>query len=141
MWNAVFWGGVSGSAVLLGALAAIFIPIKKNIIGYIMAFGTGVLIGAAAYELLADSVSDGGIWPTAIGFITGAAVFTGLDFLVSKKGAVKRKRSNNSSSKEAGLAIFYWDGDGCHTGVDHDWRKLNKRWLRKLAIGHCHLHQ
>lgn len=33
MWNAVFWGGVSGSAVLLGALAAIFIPINKNIIG------------------------------------------------------------------------------------------------------------
>ncbi|MFY0804366.1 ZIP family metal transporter [Peribacillus frigoritolerans] len=106
MWNAIFWGGVSGSAVLLGALAAILIPIKKNIIGYIMAFGTGVLIGAAAYELLADSVSDGGIWATGIGFIAGAAVFTALDFLISKKGADKRKRSNNSSSKEAGLAIF-----------------------------------
>lgn len=106
MWNAVFWGGVSGSAVLLGALAALFVPIKKNIIGYIMAFGTGVLIGAAAYELLGESVHDGGIVATSIGFIVGAGVFTGLDFLVSKRGADKRKRSNNSSSKDAGVAIF-----------------------------------
>ncbi|MGE7118786.1 ZIP family metal transporter [Peribacillus sp. NPDC046944] len=106
MWNAVLWGGVSGSAVLLGALMALFIPIKKKAIGYIMAFGTGVLIGAAAYELLGDSVRDGGIMATSIGFIAGAAVFTGLDFLVSKKGASKRKRSNHAYSKEAGLAIF-----------------------------------
>lgn len=47
MWNAALWGGVSGSAVLLGALAAMYLPIQNKMIGYIMAFGTGVLIGAA----------------------------------------------------------------------------------------------
>jgi ZIP family zinc transporter len=92
MWTAVFWGGVSGSAVLLGALAAVLLPIKKHITGYIMAFGTGVLIGAATYELLGQSVNDGGIKATSIGFLAGAAIFTLLDFLVSRKGAVKRKR-------------------------------------------------
>jgi zinc transporter, ZIP family len=105
MWSSVFGGGVSGSAVLLGALAAVLLPIKKNIIGYIMAFGTGVLIGAATYELLGQSVNDGGIKATSIGFLSGAAIFTLLDFLVSRKGAINRKRSNNRS-KEAGLAIF-----------------------------------
>ena len=44
MRNAVLWGRVSGSAVLFGALMALFIPIKKKAIGYIMALGTGVLI-------------------------------------------------------------------------------------------------
>jgi ZIP family zinc transporter len=137
MWNAVFWGGVSGSAVLLGALAAILIPIKKNIIGYIMAFGTGVLIGAAAYELLADSVSDGGLWATAIGFITGAAVFTALDFLISKKGADKRKRSNNSSSKEAGLASNIPEGLSSTTGLlksDYSKKKILLLWFSVLII-------
>ncbi|KON70686.1 hypothetical protein AKG34_19200 [Peribacillus butanolivorans] len=52
--------------------------IKKNNIGYIMAFGTGVLIGAAAYELPVDSVRDGGIWATSIGFIAGAAIKNGF---------------------------------------------------------------
>ncbi|WP_047154896.1 ZIP family metal transporter [Aneurinibacillus tyrosinisolvens] len=106
MWNAALWGAISGSAVLLGALAAIFFPIKKNIIGFIMAFGTGVLIGAAAYELLGDSVHDGGIKATSMGFVTGAVVFTVLDFIVSRKGGSKRKRSDKSPSNESGLAIF-----------------------------------
>ncbi|PLT27521.1 ZIP family metal transporter [Peribacillus deserti] len=105
MWNAAMWGGISGSAVLIGALGAMFLPIQKKIIGYIMAFGTGVLIGAASYELLGDAVHDGGILPTSIGFVSGALIFTIFDNLVSKKGASQRKRSGQSSAA-GGLAIF-----------------------------------
>ncbi|KYD03869.1 hypothetical protein B4144_4149 [Bacillus atrophaeus] len=91
MWNAAMWGGISGSAVLLGALASMFLPIRKRIIGYIMAFGTGVLIGAAAYELLEDAVKDGGMVSTGAGFIAGAVVFTLFDYAVSKRGASQEK--------------------------------------------------
>lgn len=86
MWNAAFWGAVSGSAVLLGALAAMFLPIRKKLIGYIMAFGTGVLIGAASFELLGESVHNGGLLPTGIGFMAGAVTFTLFDIIISKKG-------------------------------------------------------
>ncbi len=107
MWSAVMWGGISGSAVLLGAIAAIFLPIKQRIIGFIMAFGTGVLIGASTYELLEDSAQSGGIFPTSIGFLIGAIVFTILDMIISKKGAQNRKRSAGSTKgKQSGLAIF-----------------------------------
>ena len=106
MWDAIFWGAISGSAVLLGALVALFIPIKKNIIGYIMAFGTGVLIGAAAYELLEESIHTGGMVPTAIGFGAGAIVFTVLDLWISKRGAKGRKRSNGTEENSSGIAIF-----------------------------------
>ena len=106
MWDAIFWGAISGSAVLLGALVALFIPIKKNIIGYIMAFGTGVLIGAAAYELLGESIHTGGMVPTAIGFGAGAIVFTVLDLWISKRGAKGRKRSNGTEENSSGIAIF-----------------------------------
>jgi zinc transporter, ZIP family len=106
MWNAAMWGGISGSAVLIGALVAIFFPIKRKIIGFIMAFGTGVLIGAVAYELLEEPLQKGGIVATSIGFLSGAITFTLFDFLISQKGAHKRKRSNNMSSSGAGLAIF-----------------------------------
>ncbi|MGF7034387.1 ZIP family zinc transporter [Paenibacillus mucilaginosus] len=115
MWQAAMWGAVSGSAVLLGALAAILFTIPKKIIGYIMAFGTGVLIGAAAYELLGESVRDGGLMPTTGGFLIGAAVFTAFDVYISRKGGAKRKRSDHSKQRceeedtgtgSSGLAIF-----------------------------------
>lgn len=101
MWNAAMWGGISGSAVLLGALASMFLPIRKRIIGYIMAFGTGVLIGAA-YELLEDAVKDGGMVSTGAGFIAGAVVFTLFDYAVSKRGASQRKRSGQANAGGGG---------------------------------------
>lgn len=66
MWTAFMWGGISASAVVIGALAALFLKIPKRVIGWIMAFGTGTLIGAATFELLGDALNDGGIIPTAI---------------------------------------------------------------------------
>jgi zinc transporter, ZIP family len=107
LWNATIWGAISGSAVLLGALLSMFITIPKKIIGLIMAFGTGVLIGAASYELLGEAVEDGGIIPTSIGFISGALVFTIFDYIVSKNGASRRKRSVQQAVAGGGLAIFF----------------------------------
>lgn len=104
------WGAVSGSAVLIGAMLAVFLRIPKKLIGFIMAFGTGVLIGAAAYELLEDSANDGGLAPTIIGFTAGALVFTLFDWYISRKGGAGRKRSarasGTSEAKGGGLAIF-----------------------------------
>lgn len=106
MWNAMLWGGISGSAALIGALIALLLPIKKKVVAYIMSFGTGVLIGAAAYELLGHSVHEAGIQATSIGFIAGAGVFTLFDIFISKQGGEKRKRSGEHASNHAGLAIF-----------------------------------
>lgn len=95
------------SAVVIGALAALFLKIPKRVIGWIMAFGTGTLIGAATFELLGDALNDGGIIPTAIGFTAGAVVYTLFDLLVSAKGGAGRKRSAKSGdSNQSGLGIF-----------------------------------
>lgn len=107
MWNATLWGAISGSAVLVGALISMSMPIPKKIIGLIMAFGTGILIGAASYELLGESVEKGGLLPTSIGFVTGASVFTLLDIFISKYGASQRKRSVQRKTGGRGLAIFF----------------------------------
>lgn len=109
MWNAIMWGGIAGSASLLGALAIMLFPIKKRVIGYIMALGTGALIGATTYELLGGAVEGAGIQEAAIGFLGGALVFTIFNYLISKYGGHKRKDSNGTSGdekKSSGLAIF-----------------------------------
>ncbi|WP_366163649.1 ZIP family metal transporter [Bacillus infantis] len=106
MWNALMWGGISGSAVLLGATASMLLQIPQKVIGLIMAFGTGVLIGAASYELIGNAVIEGGILATSIGFLSGAILFTILDSIVSRRGADKRKRSSHMAARSGGMAIF-----------------------------------
>lgn len=101
-----FWIGSAS-----GALFALYLKIPKKLIGFIMAFGTGVLIGAATYELVGESVRKGGLEPTGIGFFAGAVVFTVLDWCVSKYGGANRKRSEGrslsaSGEKGSGMGIF-----------------------------------
>jgi zinc transporter, ZIP family len=107
MWNAFFWGSVAGSALFIGALVGLFFNIKKIWIAAIMAFGTGVLIGAAAFELLEESINEGGILPTTIGFLAGSFLFTLIDLIISKKGGKDRKRSGENPKGHSGLAIFF----------------------------------
>ena len=98
MWQAILWGTIAGSATLLGAIAVLKVSFPKKLIGVIMALGTGALIGATAYELLGESVEKSGFTEAAIGFLGGALVFTIFDYLVSKNGGHKRKRSEGADS-------------------------------------------
>ncbi|UTH00186.1 ZIP family metal transporter [Macrococcoides canis] len=113
MGSAFFWGAVSGGAVLLGAIISMLVPIPKKLLGFIMAFGVGVLIGAATFELLQESLDKSEMMNTVIGFIAGSVIFTVLEALISKHGGKHRKRSNAHELKtdadnenNSGLGIF-----------------------------------
>ncbi|MCI4139537.1 ZIP family metal transporter, partial [Bacillus vallismortis] len=86
----------------MGALAYMLVSLRKQIIGDLLAFGPGVLIGAAAYELLVDAVAEGGNVSTGAGFIAGAVVFTMFLYKVSKIGASKRKRTGQDAATRGG---------------------------------------
>ncbi len=106
MWNAALWGGIASSAVFIGALTGIFFTLHKRWVAVIMAFATGILLGAASFEMLGRSVNDGGMLPTSAGFLAGAVVFTFFDMLISKKGGHERKRSRENPEGHSGLAIL-----------------------------------
>jgi zinc transporter, ZIP family len=115
MWNALFWGTLAASATMLGAIIALKFSIPKRIIGYIMALGTGALIGATTYELLEGSLEISGFKEVAIGFLGGALIFTILDYLISHKGGHQRKEAERSvvkdseqqsDGKTSGMGIF-----------------------------------
>ena len=76
MIEALFWGGLGASALLIGAVVAFLADVPKRVQGLILAFGAGTLFGAVAYELFEEAVriSVGGI-DVAIGFGLGATVF------------------------------------------------------------------
>ncbi|WP_280770816.1 ZIP family metal transporter [Salipaludibacillus daqingensis] len=94
MWNAIFWGTLAASATMFGAILAMKLSIPKRIIGYIMALGTGALIGATTYELLEGSLEISGFKEVGIGFLGGALIFTLLDYFISHKGGNQRKGSD-----------------------------------------------
>jgi ZIP family zinc transporter len=57
-----------------------------------MAFGSGVLISALSFELMAEAYRHAGLLPATIGFFAGAIVYSGANALLSRHGAKHRKR-------------------------------------------------
>ena len=109
LWlQAGFWGLVAGSALLVGAAAGYYLNVPKRLIAAIMAFGSGVLISALSFDLMDEAYKRGGFDATAIGFLSGAAIYTGANWLLSRHGAKHRKRSGDKHPKAdegGGLAI------------------------------------
>ena len=104
--QAALWGAFAGSSILIGALLGLYKNLAKKTTGLIMSFGTGVLIGAASFELLIESVDQGGLMATSIGFLSGALVFTISELLITKKGGHERKRTKDKSDHHSGISIF-----------------------------------
>ena len=70
------WALLGASSLLLGALVAFAVPIPRKVLGFILAFGAGVLISAVAYELVEEAVTTAAdSYAVAIGFPLGALVF------------------------------------------------------------------
>lgn len=108
LWvQAAFWGLLGGLALLIGAGIGYFADLPQRLIAAVMAFGSGVLISALAFELMDEAYSRGGFLSTGLGFISGAAVYTAANWVLSHRGARHRKRSGNQQPKDdgGGLAI------------------------------------
>jgi ZIP family zinc transporter len=108
--QAGLWGALSGSALVLGAALAWFATVPQRVVAGVMAFGSGVLISALSFELMNEAFEAGGFDSTSIGFLAGAAIYTGANIYISKRGAKHRKRSGHNKDaqpqgQDAGLAI------------------------------------
>jgi ZIP family zinc transporter len=105
--QAGFWGFVAGAALLVGAGIAYELQVPTRLIAAIMAFGSGVLISALAFDLMDEAYKRGGFDSTATGFLGGAAIYTLANWYLAKRGARHRKRSGNQQPSDpgSGLAI------------------------------------
>lgn len=91
---ALAWGIFAASAVFVGAFVGWRFDLTQRTIAGIMACGTGVLLSLIAFDTLDDALDEGGLFPTAIAMIAGAAGLTlGLRYL-DRRGARDRKRAH-----------------------------------------------
>ncbi|MFB0833519.1 ZIP family metal transporter [Arthrobacter halodurans] len=91
--QALSWGTFAGGALLVGAAVAWKYTIPRRAVSTVMAFGAGALISALSFELVADALETGGLWPTAAGFLAGAAAYVAANALLVRSGAHHRRRA------------------------------------------------
>lgn len=105
MVEAAFWGLVGGIALLIGAGIGLWLPVGQRAVGLVMAFGSGVLISALAFDLTEEAFSRGGLGPVAGGMALGAISFFAGDWIVDRRGGEHRKRSGGQQSGGSASAI------------------------------------
>lgn len=107
LWSPFLWGGLAGVALMLGGLLALSKRFSSRFISLVMALGGGILIAMVALELVEESFKQGGHMAAGVGVMAGALVYFAADLAVARRGAKKRKESENQPSSDAsGMAIF-----------------------------------
>nr|WP_239522479.1 ZIP family zinc transporter [Geodermatophilus sabuli] len=84
----------------MGALVAWFVRVPQTVIASVMAFGSGVLISAVAFDLMTEAADTGGLLPAAIGFVGGALAYLAANAALARRGARHRKRSGRRQPTE-----------------------------------------
>ncbi len=107
MIEAVFWGAVGASALLVGALIAYAAPPSPRIIAVVMALGAGLLVGSIAFELIDEALKSRDVGFVGLWTLVGAAVFTIGDRILERQGAGDRKNAGGAQASGSPLAIVF----------------------------------
>lgn len=92
MLEAAFWGLVAASSLLVGMAAAVVVKPPPRTVGLALGFGSGALIAAVAFELVAEVMAhDHGAAAGAAGLALGATAFYLGDLKVDRMGGGNRK--------------------------------------------------
>jgi ZIP family zinc transporter len=88
MGQALVFGLLGSSALVIGGVLGAYWRVPHQISGVLLAFASGTLISALAFELFPEAVHLGGLWPAGLGLIAGGLTFvvinTALDSWVAR---------------------------------------------------------
>ena len=90
--QAAGWGAVSASGLLIGAVGGYYMPLQHTTIARAMTFAAGVLLAVVAVDLVINARGATSLHWTVMGMLCGAAVFSSVNWLLSRRGAQHRKR-------------------------------------------------
>lgn len=88
MGQALIFGLIGSSALVIGGALGALWSVPHRVSGVLLAFASGTLISALAFELFPEAVELGGIWPAGFGLFAGGLTFviinTTLDSWVAR---------------------------------------------------------
>jgi zinc transporter, ZIP family len=99
MLEAGLWGLAAASALVIGAVAEIGLHISRRFTALIMAFGSGALVSALAFDLTEEAFGRGGTGIFAAGLAAGALAFFVGNRVVIRLGAPARARRRTHARK------------------------------------------
>jgi zinc transporter, ZIP family len=82
--NVILFSLAASSALVIGAVAGAYWTLPKPLLASALAFASGALITALAFDLFQESFERGGAWVSAIGLLLGAATFVAADELLDR---------------------------------------------------------
>jgi ZIP family zinc transporter len=100
MVEALGWGAVAASSLLLGALLGLLRPWPARLVGLVLGFGAGALISAVSFELAEDGVEIGGGAAVGIGLAAGALTYFACD------SAIERRTGPDNAGAALALGAF-----------------------------------
>jgi zinc transporter ZupT len=96
MGQALVFGLIGSSALVIGGALGAYWRAPHQISGVLLAFASGTLISALAFELFPEAVHLGGLWPAGLGLIAGGLTFvvinTALDSWVARSAGDPHER-------------------------------------------------
>src|SRR5918993_3437728 len=110
--QAAGWGALSASGLIIGAVGGYYTSLQHTAVARVMTFAAGVLLAVVAVDLVINARGAASLHWTVAGLLCGAAVFSSVNWLLSRRGAQHRKRCGECVEQPAeeqqpgsGLAI------------------------------------
>ena len=82
MGQALVFGLIGSSALVIGGAIGAYWRAPQQVSGVLLAFASGTLISALAFELFPEAVHLGGLWPAGLGLIAGGLAFVVINTLL-----------------------------------------------------------
>ena len=110
--QAAGWALLSALGLLIGAVGGYYLSLQHTAVARAMTFAAGVLLAVVAVDLVINARGAASLEWTVAGLLGGAAVFSSINWLLSRYGARHRKRCGECIQQPAeeqqpgsGLAI------------------------------------
>ena len=84
MTDAILWGAIAASSLVIGAVIGLVRPWPNRVVGLVLAFGAGALISAVSFDLAQEGAQLGDPGVMGIGLAVGAATYFTADRLVGR---------------------------------------------------------
>ena len=92
MLIAAIYGALGSVGFLVGAAIGLVYSPPRRVIASIIAFGSGILVSALTFELMAEAFETGSPWFALGGFLLGALIYVAIDIVLERLAAQSPKR-------------------------------------------------
>lgn len=108
MSQTILFAAIASAALPLGGAIALWRPPGRTVTAALLAFASGALITAVAFELFEDAFTHGGAWRAGAAFLAGATAFILADSWLERR--TRRRHAGGASIGFALLAGVTLDG-------------------------------